>query len=87
MEVAQRAANIGWREEVLVPACTELQAALANFGLERFPEQARQREEMATYMDEALNEVPGIRVLRPDWPPLPSTTNLGIASSKYATRE
>jgi dTDP-4-amino-4,6-dideoxygalactose transaminase len=45
---------------------TELQAALANVGLERFPEQARQREEMATYMDEALSEVPGIRVLRPD---------------------
>jgi dTDP-4-amino-4,6-dideoxygalactose transaminase len=45
---------------------TEIQAALANVGLERFPEQLRQREEMATYMDEALSEVPGLRVLRPD---------------------
>lgn len=45
---------------------TELQAALALVGLERFPEQAKQREEMANYMDEALSEVPGVRVLRRD---------------------
>lgn len=45
---------------------TEIQAALATVGLERFPEQARQREEMAAYMDEALSEVPGVRVLRRD---------------------
>lgn len=45
---------------------TELQAALALVGLERFPEQARQREEMAAYMDEALSEVPGVRVLPRD---------------------
>jgi dTDP-4-amino-4,6-dideoxygalactose transaminase len=44
----------------------ELQAALAVVGLERFPEQARQREEMAAYMDEALSEVPGVRVLKRD---------------------
>jgi 3-amino-5-hydroxybenzoate synthase len=31
----------------------ELQAALLNVGLERFPEQMEQREKMADYMDEA----------------------------------
>ena len=45
---------------------TELQAALANVGIERFPEQARQREEMAAYMDEALSEIPGVRLLKRD---------------------
>jgi len=45
---------------------TELQAALANVGLDRFPEQVRQREEMAAYMDESLSEIPGVRVLRHD---------------------
>ena len=45
---------------------TELQAALANVGLERFSEQVRQREEMAAYMDEALIEIPGVRVLKRD---------------------
>jgi dTDP-4-amino-4,6-dideoxygalactose transaminase len=45
---------------------TELQAALANVGVERFPEQAKQREEMAAYLDEALSEVPGVRVLKRD---------------------
>jgi dTDP-4-amino-4,6-dideoxygalactose transaminase len=44
----------------------ELQAALAVVGIERFPEQARQRETMAAYMDEALSEVPGVRVLKRD---------------------
>jgi len=45
---------------------TELQSALANVGLERFPEQAKEREEMAAYMDEALSEVSGVRVLKRD---------------------
>ena len=45
---------------------SELQSALARVGLERFPEQARQREEMAAYMDEALSEIPGVRVLPRD---------------------
>lgn len=45
---------------------TELQAALANVGLERFPEQAQEREAMAAYMDEALSEVPGVRLLKRD---------------------
>ncbi len=45
---------------------TELQAALLNVGLERFPAQFNQREEMAAYMDEALSEVDGIRVLPRD---------------------
>ena len=45
---------------------TELQAALGRVGLERFPAQARQREEMAAYADEALSEVPGVRILRRD---------------------
>jgi len=45
---------------------TELQAALGNVGLERFPEQANQRETMAAYMDEALSEIPGVRILKRD---------------------
>jgi L-glutamine:2-deoxy-scyllo-inosose/3-amino-2,3-dideoxy-scyllo-inosose aminotransferase len=45
---------------------TEIQAALAVVGIERFPEQAKQRETMAAYMDEALSEVPGVRVLKRD---------------------
>jgi dTDP-4-amino-4,6-dideoxygalactose transaminase len=45
---------------------SELHCALANVGLDRFPEQAKQREEMAAYMDEALSEVPGVRVLKRD---------------------
>lgn len=42
---------------------SEIAAALALVGLERFPAQAKQREEMAAYMDEALSEIPGVRVL------------------------
>jgi len=34
--------------------------------LERFPEQARQRESMADYLEESLSEVPGVRLLRRD---------------------
>lgn len=45
---------------------SELQSALALVGIERFPVQAKQREEMAAYMDEALSEVPGVRVLQRD---------------------
>jgi len=45
---------------------SELQAALALVGVERFPTQAKQREEMAAYMDEALSEVKGVRVLKRD---------------------
>lgn len=45
---------------------SELQAALALVGCQRFPEQAKERERMAAYMDEALSEVPGVRVLRQD---------------------
>lgn len=44
----------------------ELQAALGRVALERFPEQASQRETTAAYLDEALSEIPGIRVLRRD---------------------
>jgi dTDP-4-amino-4,6-dideoxygalactose transaminase len=44
----------------------ELQAALGNVALERFPEQARQREEMAAYLEESLSEVPGVRLLERD---------------------
>ncbi|MDQ7036056.1 MAG: aminotransferase class I/II-fold pyridoxal phosphate-dependent enzyme [Anaerolineae bacterium] len=36
---------------------SELQAALLNVAIERFPAQAKQREAMAAYMDEALSEV------------------------------
>ncbi len=45
---------------------TELQAALGIIGLERFPEQAKQRERSAAYMDEALSEVAGVRILKRD---------------------
>jgi dTDP-4-amino-4,6-dideoxygalactose transaminase len=45
---------------------SEIAAALALVGIERFPEQAKEREEMAAYMDESLSEVPGVRVLKHD---------------------
>jgi dTDP-4-amino-4,6-dideoxygalactose transaminase len=45
---------------------SELQAALALAGIERFPAQAKDREAMAAYMDEALSEIPGVRVLKRD---------------------
>ena len=45
---------------------TELQAALLNVALERFPAQADRREQSANYMDEALSEVDGVRVLPRD---------------------
>lgn len=45
---------------------TELQAALGNVAIERFPEQARQREGMANYLEEALSEVTGVRLLKRD---------------------
>jgi dTDP-4-amino-4,6-dideoxygalactose transaminase len=40
--------------------------ALAAVGLERFPEQVKQREEMIGYMEESLSEIPGVRLLRRD---------------------
>jgi len=45
---------------------SEIAAALALVGVERFPAQAKEREAMADYMDEALSEIPGIRLLRRD---------------------
>lgn len=45
---------------------SELAAALAVVGIQRFPAQAQEREQMAAYMDEALSEVPGVRVLKRD---------------------
>ena len=45
---------------------SELQAALLNVAIERFPAQAQEREAMVAYMDEALSEVPGVRVLPRD---------------------
>jgi dTDP-4-amino-4,6-dideoxygalactose transaminase len=44
----------------------ELQSALGIVAIERFPEQARQREEMAAYLEESLSEVPGVRLLKRD---------------------
>jgi dTDP-4-amino-4,6-dideoxygalactose transaminase len=44
----------------------EIQSALLNVAVERFPAQAKEREENAAYMDEALSEVPGVRLLRRD---------------------
>ena len=45
---------------------TEFQAALGSVGLERFPEQMKQREEALAYIEEALSEVPGVRLLKRD---------------------
>lgn len=45
---------------------SEIAAALALVGLERFPAQAKEREAMAAYMDESLSEIPGVRVLKRD---------------------
>jgi dTDP-4-amino-4,6-dideoxygalactose transaminase len=45
---------------------SELQAALGNVALERFPDQARQRAAMADYLEESLSDVPGVRLLRRD---------------------
>jgi len=45
---------------------TELQAALGNVAIERFPAQMKQRSEMADYMDALLADVPGVRVLKRD---------------------
>jgi dTDP-4-amino-4,6-dideoxygalactose transaminase len=45
---------------------TEMQSALGRVALERFPEQVKEREEMIAYMDEALSEVPGVRILPRD---------------------
>lgn len=59
---------------------TELQAALGIVAIERFPEQARQREEMAAYLDEALSEVPGIRVLKRD----PRLTSRAVYAYTFA---
>jgi dTDP-4-amino-4,6-dideoxygalactose transaminase len=44
----------------------EFQAALGVVGLERFPEQMRERNENANYLEEALSEIPGVRLLRRD---------------------
>jgi L-glutamine:2-deoxy-scyllo-inosose/3-amino-2,3-dideoxy-scyllo-inosose aminotransferase len=45
---------------------SEMAAALALVGIERFPAQAKEREAMANYIDEALSEISGIRLLRRD---------------------
>jgi dTDP-4-amino-4,6-dideoxygalactose transaminase len=45
---------------------TELQASLLLVGLLRFAQQARQREEMATYADRVLGQIPAVKVLPHD---------------------
>ncbi len=45
---------------------SELACALAAVGIERFPEQAKQRESMINYMEESLSEVIGVRLLKRD---------------------
>ena len=45
---------------------TEIQAALGNVALERFPEQLAQREAMINYLEEKLGKVPGVRLLKRD---------------------
>ena len=44
----------------------EFQAALGVVGLQRFPEQMKERNDNANYLEEALSEVPGVRLLRRD---------------------
>ena len=44
----------------------EVQAALGNVALERFPEQVRQREAMLNYAEESLSDLPGVRLLKHD---------------------
>ncbi|HSV86276.1 MAG TPA: DegT/DnrJ/EryC1/StrS family aminotransferase [Levilinea sp.] len=45
---------------------TELQSALGNVALDRFPEQVKQREAMIGYIEECLSEIPGVRLLKRD---------------------
>jgi dTDP-4-amino-4,6-dideoxygalactose transaminase len=45
---------------------SEVIAALGLVGIKRFPAQAKEREEMAAYMDESLSEIPGVRLLKRD---------------------
>jgi len=45
---------------------SEFSSALGRVALQRFPEQVRQREETIAYMDEAMSEIPGVRVLKRD---------------------
>ncbi len=45
---------------------TEIQSALGKVALERFPEQARQREAMLEYAEDCLSDVPGVRLLKRD---------------------
>ncbi len=44
----------------------EIQAALGNVAIERFPAQAKEREQMLEYIEESLSEVDGVRMLRRD---------------------
>jgi dTDP-4-amino-4,6-dideoxygalactose transaminase len=44
----------------------EFQAALGVVGLQRFPEQVKERHKNANYLEEALSEVSGVRLLRHD---------------------
>lgn len=45
---------------------TEFQSALGCVALERFPDQVRERDKMAGYLEESLSEVPGVRLLKRD---------------------
>jgi dTDP-4-amino-4,6-dideoxygalactose transaminase len=45
---------------------SELLCALASVGIDRFPNQVRQRENMLGYLEESLSEIDGIRLLQRD---------------------
>jgi len=45
---------------------SELHAALGLVALERFPDQLKERESMAAYLEESLSEVPGVKMLKRD---------------------
>jgi len=59
---------------------TEMQAALLNVAMERFPVQAAQRAASADLMDEAISEIEGIRVLPRD----PRLTSRAIFAYTFA---
>ncbi|MDJ0734076.1 MAG: DegT/DnrJ/EryC1/StrS family aminotransferase [Nostocaceae cyanobacterium] len=63
-------AKLGNQEQVFTLGTnyrmTEIQAALGNVALERFPEQVAQREAMVNYLEKRLGEVPGVRLLKHD---------------------
>lgn len=70
LPMLQALIDLGHQEQVTTLGTnyrmTEIQAALGRVALERFPEQVAQRAAMLTYLEEQLQNIPGIRLLRHD---------------------